>query len=320
MGPVGRTRTRHRPRCAHSGRCRGVRRAVGVHRPARDLRGHLLRDAGPAWRHSVRRRSTPWRWISSRWPRSAVGDDRVPRQARAGRGRRRRNVWRTDLDAALGTLGVDRCHRQDRGEHLVLRLHVPYPGAGDRADGSAVVGLRRREISRGPCALGGLREGRDPSPTSSTGARALAARARTHGGTWPARPSTLPSAGATRSPADRRAVRQQDDRTAGPADHHHRLVPPDPDIRRARAAHRNGTMDEAACRGDARRDPPGGGAAGELGLDVLVHGEPERNDMVQYFAELLDGFVTTATAGSSRTAAGACGPRSCSATCGAPPR
>ena len=30
-----------------------------------------------------------------------------------------------------------------------------------------------------------------------------------------------------------------------------------------------------------------------LGLDVLVHGEPERNDMVQYFAELLDGFVVT---------------------------
>ena len=31
----------------------------------------------------------------------------------------------------------------------------------------------------------------------------------------------------------------------------------------------------------------------ELGLDVLVHGEPERNDMVQYFAEQLDGFVAT---------------------------
>jgi len=27
---------------------------------------------------------------------------------------------------------------------------------------------------------------------------------------------------------------------------------------------------------------------------VLVHGEPERNDMVQYFAERLDGFATTA--------------------------
>ena len=32
----------------------------------------------------------------------------------------------------------------------------------------------------------------------------------------------------------------------------------------------------------------------ELGLDVLVHGEAERNDMVQYFAENLDGFAVTA--------------------------
>jgi 5-methyltetrahydropteroyltriglutamate--homocysteine methyltransferase len=31
----------------------------------------------------------------------------------------------------------------------------------------------------------------------------------------------------------------------------------------------------------------------DIGLDVLVHGEPERNDMVQYFAEHLDGFATT---------------------------
>ncbi|MGH2770867.1 MAG: 5-methyltetrahydropteroyltriglutamate--homocysteine S-methyltransferase, partial [Actinomycetota bacterium] len=31
----------------------------------------------------------------------------------------------------------------------------------------------------------------------------------------------------------------------------------------------------------------------EAGLDVLVHGEAERNDMVQYFAEELDGFVLT---------------------------
>jgi len=30
-----------------------------------------------------------------------------------------------------------------------------------------------------------------------------------------------------------------------------------------------------------------------LGLDVLVHGEPERNDMVEYFGELLEGFAIT---------------------------
>ncbi len=31
----------------------------------------------------------------------------------------------------------------------------------------------------------------------------------------------------------------------------------------------------------------------EIGLDVLVHGEYERNDMVEYFGELLEGFVFT---------------------------
>ena len=31
----------------------------------------------------------------------------------------------------------------------------------------------------------------------------------------------------------------------------------------------------------------------EIGLDVLVHGEPERSDMVEFFAEKLDGVATT---------------------------
>ncbi|PRX97234.1 5-methyltetrahydropteroyltriglutamate--homocysteine S-methyltransferase [Allonocardiopsis opalescens] len=31
----------------------------------------------------------------------------------------------------------------------------------------------------------------------------------------------------------------------------------------------------------------------DIGLDVLVHGEPERNDMVQYFAEQLAGYAAT---------------------------
>ena len=32
----------------------------------------------------------------------------------------------------------------------------------------------------------------------------------------------------------------------------------------------------------------------EIGLDVLVHGEPERSDMVQYFAEQLNGYAVSA--------------------------
>src|SRR5574340_87126 len=31
----------------------------------------------------------------------------------------------------------------------------------------------------------------------------------------------------------------------------------------------------------------------QIGLDVLVHGEPERNDMVEYFGEQLAGFAFT---------------------------
>lgn len=30
-----------------------------------------------------------------------------------------------------------------------------------------------------------------------------------------------------------------------------------------------------------------------LGIDVLVHGEPERNDMVEYFGEQLEGYCFT---------------------------
>lgn len=34
----------------------------------------------------------------------------------------------------------------------------------------------------------------------------------------------------------------------------------------------------------------------KVDLDLLVHGEPERNDMVQYFGERLKGFVFTQNA------------------------
>ncbi|MGQ4533618.1 5-methyltetrahydropteroyltriglutamate--homocysteine S-methyltransferase [Dermabacteraceae bacterium P13115] len=66
------------------------------------------------------------------------------------------------------------------------------------------------------------------------------------------------------------------------------------EIRRARADHRAGRIDEAtylqAMRDEIARVVK---LQEELGLDVLVHGEAERNDMVQYFAENLEGFATT---------------------------
>ncbi|WP_030149170.1 5-methyltetrahydropteroyltriglutamate--homocysteine S-methyltransferase [Mycetocola saprophilus] len=66
------------------------------------------------------------------------------------------------------------------------------------------------------------------------------------------------------------------------------------DIRRERARFARGEITEAEYRGamedEIRRVVD---LQEEIGLDVLVHGEPERNDMVQYFAENLDGFAVT---------------------------
>ena len=66
------------------------------------------------------------------------------------------------------------------------------------------------------------------------------------------------------------------------------------EIRVARAAFNRGEIDEAAYEGFLREEIERViRLQEEIGLDILVHGEAERNDMVQYFAELLDGFAVT---------------------------
>lgn len=66
------------------------------------------------------------------------------------------------------------------------------------------------------------------------------------------------------------------------------------DIRRARAQFLRAEIPEDDYEEFLRREVAAVVSLQEdLGLDVLVHGEPERNDMVQYFAENLDGFAVT---------------------------
>jgi len=70
--------------------------------------------------------------------------------------------------------------------------------------------------------------------------------------------------------------------------------PQTPEIRQARAKLRTGELTEAQYEEEMRAEIRRVVALQEeLDIDVLVHGEPERNDMVQYFAELLDGFAVT---------------------------
>lgn len=70
--------------------------------------------------------------------------------------------------------------------------------------------------------------------------------------------------------------------------------PQTPEIRKARAAFGKGELTaeqyEDEMKAEIRRVVE---LQEQIGLDVLVHGEPERNDMVQYFAENLDGFAVT---------------------------
>jgi 5-methyltetrahydropteroyltriglutamate--homocysteine methyltransferase len=66
------------------------------------------------------------------------------------------------------------------------------------------------------------------------------------------------------------------------------------ELRKARAAHRAGKLGDAAYDGLLKAEVERVVRFQEhIGLDVLVHGEPERNDMVEYFGEQLDGYLFT---------------------------
>jgi len=70
--------------------------------------------------------------------------------------------------------------------------------------------------------------------------------------------------------------------------------PQTPEVRKARADHDKGVIDDVAYARFVREETARAVQwQEEVGLDVLVHGEFERNDMVQYFGEQLSGFAFT---------------------------
>lgn len=69
------------------------------------------------------------------------------------------------------------------------------------------------------------------------------------------------------------------------------------EVRKARAAHGRGELSDADYEAFLRQETEAAVRwQEEIGLDVLVHGEFERNDMVQYFGERLSGFAFTKSA------------------------
>ncbi|MFT4035682.1 MAG: 5-methyltetrahydropteroyltriglutamate--homocysteine S-methyltransferase, partial [Patulibacter sp.] len=215
-----------------------------------------------------------------------------------------RNIWATDLDAALDKL--DRITRAIGSDRLTIApscslLHVPYSAAretqlDDELRSWLAFGEEKlAELALLARAVDASREQRDEL--------LAAARART---------SSRRTSPRTNDPAVRGRVGQLQ-----PADYHRsapiaeRLAaqgdrlglpvlptttigsfPQTPEIRSARRAHREGTLTDAQYEQFLKnqidlvvREQE------QLGLDVLVHGEPERNDMVEYFGEQLAGFA-----------------------------
>ncbi|GII91197.1 5-methyltetrahydropteroyltriglutamate--homocysteine S-methyltransferase [Sinosporangium siamense] len=205
-----------------------------------------------------------------------------------------RNVWRADLSRALSTC-ASLSGLTDRlvvGTSCSL-LHVPLDLSAETGLDGGLRGrlaFAREKVAEVVLLGRALREGHEVIGTE--GGAVLAAppaneRVR-------ARLAEL-GTGETRSPhAVRLAVQKEALGLPPLASTTIGSFPQTPEVRRARADLRKGVIGHDTYVKSNREEIDRVIALQErLGLDVLVHGEPERNDMVQYFAELLDGFAVT---------------------------
>ncbi|SBS70703.1 5-methyltetrahydropteroyltriglutamate--homocysteine methyltransferase [uncultured Mycobacterium sp.] len=215
-----------------------------------------------------------------------------------------RNIWRTDLQAALATLGT-----LSGAAHTVAvstscsTLHVPYSLEAETDIDSRLRGwlsFGAEKVAEVVTLAKALRDGRDAAAGAIEASNdAVASRTtdpRLHNAQIRARIEAITASGVRRGPAERRRA-AQDARLRLPPLPTTTIgsYPQTPTIRKARAALLAGQINRAEYTTRMKAEVAEViGMQEQLGLDVLVHGEPERNDMVQYFAEQLDGFFVTA--------------------------
>lgn len=214
-----------------------------------------------------------------------------------------RNVWRTDLDRALGTLDSLRGSAKAVAVSTSCStLHVPYTLDAEPDIDAALrswLAFGLEKVTEVVALARGLGQGRDTiSAEIAASNAAIASRTsdpRLNNGQVRERISSIVASGAKRGPAGQRRTAQQE-RLKLPALPTTTIgsYPQTSAIRIARADLRSGKIDAAEYNRRMKAEIADVIALQEqLGLDVLVHGEPERNDMVQYFAEQLDGFFAT---------------------------
>jgi 5-methyltetrahydropteroyltriglutamate--homocysteine methyltransferase len=219
-----------------------------------------------------------------------------------------RNIWRADLDLALAQLQPLQAALGDRLwiSASCSLLHVPVDLAGeDKLDEElkswlAFATQKLDEIAALKQALAG-HAGRPDIAAYFAAARSAQQSRRSapriHNALVQKRLQQVGAADAERGAAFAERIVAQQARFALPAFPTTTIgsFPQTAQIRQTRAAYKRGTLahlDYLEKMRDEIRIMVGRQEA--LGLDVLVHGEPERNDMVEYFGEQLWGYAFTA--------------------------
>ncbi len=215
-----------------------------------------------------------------------------------------RSVWRTDLDVALAAARAFQPNAADVDiSSSCTLLHLPHDLTRETdLDPRLVAQLSFADETVADIVLvsRGLTEGDEAIAAELTADRERREVRRTE--TWlrddavRSRAAAVTASDARRAtPYEQRAVAQQDHlglpalptTTIG-------SFPQTGEIRKARAAWQAGRLDQAGYVDQMRAEIDRVIELQErIGLDVLVHGEPERNDMVAYFADQLTGIFAT---------------------------
>ncbi|WP_197325624.1 5-methyltetrahydropteroyltriglutamate--homocysteine S-methyltransferase [Ralstonia solanacearum] len=217
-----------------------------------------------------------------------------------------RNIWRTDLEHTLARITP---LAQSLGERLWLApscslLHVPVDLAAESRLDDELKGwlaFARQKLDELAVLRRALVEGRaaaqDALADNATAIASRAASRRVHNERVKKRVAAIRAQDAERAaPYPARAEAQQarlnlpllPTTTIG-------SFPQTPEIRQARAQYKRGELQALAYLERMRAEITDVVRRQEaLGLDMLVHGEAERNDMVEYFGELLWGYAFTA--------------------------
>jgi len=217
-----------------------------------------------------------------------------------------RNIWRTDLEKVLARIEPVAARRGT--DHVQVApscsmLHSPIDLELETNLDAEVKGWlafsvqKMGELATLGRALGGGRESvKDKLAASTAAAAARKASPKVNDKAVAARMAAVTEAFGRRENAFAKRAKLQRARFNLPAFPTTTIgsFPQTPEVRKARAAHDKGQLGHAEYEQFLREETARTVRwQEEIGLDVLVHGEFERNDMVQYFGEQLAGFAFT---------------------------